>query len=471
MKKIKTFFSLLGRLIFPWKNLSGKNRRRVLLINATLVLILVPTVIYSLSHLMKADAAWFNSNWAFRKSIAITAHTSAETNVYINLTGANAIDTSDATRFQADCGDLRFTDINGKNLPYYIVSGCGTGTTVVHVFFQSMPAGAQTIYYYYGNPSAENGFRATDFSTEASSYTIGSQGTEEAGVAPIAHWKFDDGQGTTAVDSSSNKTVGTLNSFDTAPSTRSGWMKDDQCLAGKCLLFNGTSSYVSTADRNAYSPSVNSISVSFWAKIPTNATASGNGSCGAAGAYMVAKGNTSNWEWGFENDNNTLLCLDLFQTSGTAYKLISVSRTMNDGQWHHYAATIEPGTLVTLYVDGVLVTSANSSFNNNSGGAPTPTRAEIYQDLDKAPFHTNSMIVLPEDKDRLQKEGILGNLIKKLPYDGKYFSLDYDYENDSFNLSIDAGNRLIAEEELKLFLNLNKISGKEVLQNLNTSSR
>jgi hypothetical protein len=126
--------------------------------------------------------------------------------------------------------------------------------------------------------------------------------------------------------------------------------------------------------------------------------------------------------------------------------------------------------ILVAFVFGRLF-SDNSSFNNNSGGAPTPTRAEIYQDLDKAPFHTNSMIVLPEDKDRLQKEGILGNLIKKLPYDGKYFSLDYDYENDSFNLSIDAGNRLIAEEELKLFLNLNKISGKEVLQNLNTSSR
>ncbi|MBP9716737.1 MAG: DUF2341 domain-containing protein [Candidatus Levybacteria bacterium] len=378
MKKINLNFkfgfilSILGRVLIPTRNLSNKNKKFFLLISLLIIFVFVPVIGFTLTHLRGAEAAWFDSNWSFRKSIGISAHTSAETNVYINLTGGNALDTSDTSRFQADCGDLRFTDARGNNLPYYIVSGCGSSTTVVHVFFESFPAGAQTIYYYYGNPSAANGFNSSDFSTEASSYTIGSLGSEEAGAAPIAHWKFDDGSGTTVVDSSSNKTIGTLNSFDSNPSTRSGWMKDDQCIAGKCLLFNGSSSYVSTADRDAYSPSVNSISVSFWAKIPTNATATGNGSCGAAGAYMVAKGNTSNWEWGFENDNNTLLCLDLFQTGGNAHKLISVSRTMNDGQWHHYAATIEPGTLVTLYVDGVLVTSSNSGFSGSMGNGTQP---------------------------------------------------------------------------------------------------
>ncbi len=365
--------SIIGRIIFPSRHLSRKKKKILFFSSISTILILVPLISYSLSHLKGAEAAWFNSNWSFRKSIAITAHTSAETNVYINLNGANAIDTSDTIRFQADCGDLRFTDARGNILPYYVVSGCGTATTVVHVFFESFPAGAQTIYFYYGNPSAANGFNSSDFSTEASNYTIGSQGSEESGVAPIAYWKFDDGTGTQAKDSSQNGISGTLNNFDAAPSTRSGWMKDSDCITGKCLLFNGTSSYVSTADKDMFSPSVNSMTVSFWAKVPVSAAASGNGGCGAAGAYMVAKGNSSNWEWAFENDNNTLLCLDVFQLNGNGYNAsdISVARTINDGQWHHYVATINPGVAVSLYIDGVLVKTV-SSFSGSMGNGTQP---------------------------------------------------------------------------------------------------
>ncbi|MDP2651906.1 MAG: DUF2341 domain-containing protein, partial [bacterium] len=101
-----------------------------------------------------AEAAWWNDSWAYRKSIAITNNTSDETNIYIALT----LDTSDTTRFKTNCGDLRFTKTNGEVLPYLIVSGCGSASTVVDVNFDTFPAGAQTIYYYYGNPTAADGF-------------------------------------------------------------------------------------------------------------------------------------------------------------------------------------------------------------------------------------------------------------------------------------------------------------------------
>ncbi|MFA5932493.1 MAG: DUF2341 domain-containing protein [Microgenomates group bacterium] len=165
-----------------------------------------------------AVASWWDDNWAFRKSIAITAHTASENNVYINLTGANDLDTSDTTRFQTDCGDLRFTKENGELLPYYVVSGCGTASTVVHVNFDTFPAGAQTIYVYYGNSSAADGFNLTDFSTEASNYTIGSQGSEEKTPGIIAYWQFDEGQGISVKDSSPNSANATLAAGDgTAP--------------------------------------------------------------------------------------------------------------------------------------------------------------------------------------------------------------------------------------------------------------
>jgi hypothetical protein len=102
----------------------------------------------------KAEAAWWNDSWAYRKSIQITNNTTAQTNVYVTV----SLDTSDTTRFKTTCGDLRFTQVNGKVMPYYLASGCGTGSTSILVAFDVFPAGAQTIYYYYGNPNATDGF-------------------------------------------------------------------------------------------------------------------------------------------------------------------------------------------------------------------------------------------------------------------------------------------------------------------------
>ena len=172
-----------------------------------------------------------------------------------------AIDTSDTTKFQADCGDLRFTDAAGNILPYYIVSGCGTSNTVVHIFMEDFPAGEQTVYMYYGNPAAANGFSSSDFSTQASAYTVGSLGSEEVGAAPVAYWKFDEGSGTVAKDSSSFGYNGTLTG-----STLPAW-KADQCVSQKCLFFNGITSNVSVSGTV---PGVKSIA--FWVNPSASST-------------------------------------------------------------------------------------------------------------------------------------------------------------------------------------------------------
>lgn len=172
----------------------------------------------------------------------------------------NPIDTSDSTKFQSDCGDLRFTDQSGNLLPYYILSSCGTAGTNIHVLMKNFPAGPQTIYYYYGNPSAPNGFSNSDFGTEATGVTIGSFGSEEqVPTAPIAYWKFDEGTGTTTSDSSSNKATGTL----AGPS----WQTEDLCISAKCLYFPGGSSVT-------VSKTVSGVeSVSFWIRPASSSAA------------------------------------------------------------------------------------------------------------------------------------------------------------------------------------------------------
>src|SRR3989339_118354 len=183
-----------------------------------------------------AEAIWWNDSWQYRQSIQVTNNTSTENNVYISVT----LDTATAsTSMQADCGDFRFTRENGEVLPYYIVSGCRTATNVIHINFPIFDAGQQAIYFYYGNASAENGFAASDFATEASNYTIGAIGTAETGPGPVGYWRFDEGYGTVAHDESANKIDGII--------TDATWKNEEECVSGKCLHFDG-SDYVSVQD-------------------------------------------------------------------------------------------------------------------------------------------------------------------------------------------------------------------------------
>ncbi|MBW2637365.1 MAG: hypothetical protein JRC86_07585, partial [Deltaproteobacteria bacterium] len=54
------------------------------------------------------EAGWWDEDWIYRKSIAVTNNTTVETDVYVTV----SIDTSDTDKNQADCGDLRFTKLD-----------------------------------------------------------------------------------------------------------------------------------------------------------------------------------------------------------------------------------------------------------------------------------------------------------------------------------------------------------------------
>ncbi len=173
-------------------------RRKVLLLSSLILVVGLFTAYNSLFHRRAAFAAWFDDNWAYRKAISIPSHTTAEANVYVTVPSFDATDTS---RFQADCGDLRFTKQNGETLPYYVVACNATAT--IHVQFDSLPAGASTYFMYYGNPSVGNGFESADFSTAATGLGSQALAAEEKTVGPVAYWKLDEGYGTTANNSTS----------------------------------------------------------------------------------------------------------------------------------------------------------------------------------------------------------------------------------------------------------------------------
>lgn len=87
-------------------------------------------------------------------------------------------------------------------------------------------------------------------------------GSEEVGKAPVAYWKFDEGQGQTASDSSSNKNNGTL-----AGTTKPTWQSEDLCVSGKCLFFDGSTSNTTVAN------AINGVqTVSMWVRPITSAS-------------------------------------------------------------------------------------------------------------------------------------------------------------------------------------------------------
>ncbi|MDO8498016.1 MAG: DUF2341 domain-containing protein, partial [bacterium] len=323
-------------------------KRPILMMGTLILVILIPIVFLVVKYSNKSvEAAWYDDTFAYRKSIDVTNNTSAEANIYIGVTA----DTSDTTRFQADCGDLRFTKFNGEKLPYYISSGCGTSSTILHVFLNSFPAGKQTIYYYYGNANAPNGFNSSDFATQASNYTLGSTGSEEKTVGPVAYWKFDEGVGSTVYDSSGQNNRGSLGTGSSAPT----WKSEDMCISGKCLYFDGTSDEINIGNTALLGSGSTSFTVQTW--IRTSQT-SGVGSI--FGQYDAA-GDTNHY---FRLANG-LIGADEYLPSGGA---ISGSKNIADNKWH-FVQFIRSGTQWYIYTDGLLENSGASE--DYSGGAPT----------------------------------------------------------------------------------------------------
>lgn len=304
------------------------------LLSIVVFLLIGIVVLLKISSKTNVKAAWFNDSWQYRKSITVTNNTTVESNVYIQLT-FNIGSTANA---QSDDGDLRFTKVNGEVLPYYIVSGTGTTAVVVNVSLDSFPSGTQIIYGYYGNPTAPNGFSVSNFSTQASNYTIGSLGSQEVGGGPIAYWKFDEAGGITVYDSTQDGFNGTFGTGDSAP-TR---VTEDSCISGRCLQFDGTNDYV------AIGSTINNVqSISFWLK-PVS-----------VGQSIISLGPSSIYL-----DSSSQIGTSGF-SSPTVYVNGRIASAVTLGQWQYISiTTATPITGNNINIGRVSTSYTNASFDD-----------------------------------------------------------------------------------------------------------
>ncbi|MCP3682531.1 MAG: DUF2341 domain-containing protein [bacterium] len=283
----------------------------------------------------EAGATWWNDDWHYRKSITLTNNTTEETNVYASTT----IDTSDSIKFQGDCGDLRFTSYLGEVLDYYIVSGCGTTETIVHFNFQTFYAGTQTVYYYYGNPTAGNIFKSSDFSTEASNYTIGATGSEEVGTGPVAYWSFNHGYGSTVYDETSSRYDGTI--------TDAVWQNEEMCVNGSCLYFDGDDDYVEIPGAGWFDDVPDNFSVSAWIR-PISLGQN------SQGRILCSGGGSTSGPFTFMVYNGNALCLQTYD--GTNDYECTGSDTISLNEWNYVESSYDSG-VYNIYVNGRLILS------------------------------------------------------------------------------------------------------------------
>jgi len=168
----------------------------------------------------------------------------------------------------------------------------------------------------------------------------------------VGYWTFDDGTGSTAVDSSGNGNTGTLVNGPL-------WTTGEFNLA---LGFDGLTNYVnvpSTAALNAYP-----LTVAVWVKTSTTTGVRGIVNKYAGGSYngyQVFMNNGNLCAWYLRDASNYV-----YNGSGCTLKVAGY----NDNHWHHVAYVIDASG-GKLYVDGVQ--KAHRSWSGIAG-APTTTQ-------------------------------------------------------------------------------------------------
>jgi len=153
---------------------------------------------------------------------------------------------------------------------------------------------------------------------------------------PVAHWKFDEGEGRTVYDSTPNDNDGTLVLAGSA--TSSAWVSGKY---GTALSFDGTDDYIDCGNNSSLQFGTGDFTIGYWGK-----RISAVGTTEWAITRSPYPGDTDGWRFGL-NTSNQLYFRDL--EGGVD---ILSSGTITQNQWEHIVA-IRSGTIVTLYLNGV----------------------------------------------------------------------------------------------------------------------
>jgi hypothetical protein len=236
------------------------------------------------------------ANWYYLTGV----HDTNTLRLYINASTSNIItDTTTSTMLQSN-SNLRF----------------GAGSI-----------GALNLFGYMDevriSKSARTaGWVTTTYNSVSSPSTFIISGNEEKSLGPVLFWAMNEGYDTLVHSTAPNANNGTT--------TNATWQTEDFCVTGKCLYFNGSSSYLTAAS------SVNNVqSVSFWVKPKTN------------GETIVDFDNGTHY---ISATNGTISANGF--SNPTIYVNGNPSKTLVAGSWQHVEVTTETAFNATALVIG-----------------------------------------------------------------------------------------------------------------------
>ena len=276
---------------------------------------------------------------SFNKTITISNSLSTLTNYQTNFT----LDTASliaAGKMRSDCGDLRVKDSDGTtDIPYWIDSGCNTGTTKVWTKIPSIPNGSKNIYVTYGDTSL------TTTSSVANTFDGQISGL-------ISSWNLDEASGTNAAaDTSGNGYDATANSTTDVVSGRTN----------NARSFNGTSDYVSLPA--ATKTGLTTFSLDLWIK--TTETGSSDTYWNNPSIIGDSTNAASSGDFGIITYHGYLGMWTGLNSSGdnsfnTTGNPPSTSDFISDNNWHHIVA-VDDGSIpaVKLYLDGAVISTSS----------------------------------------------------------------------------------------------------------------
>ncbi|MEX2033013.1 MAG: LamG domain-containing protein, partial [Candidatus Colwellbacteria bacterium] len=161
----------------------------------------------------------------------------------------------------------------------------------------------------------------------------------------VGYWKFDEGSGTTANDSSGFANSGTLTNGPI-------WQSGSSCKKGACLSFN-SANYISVTDSNSLNIQSNTFTISGWFKPNIDVT-----SMIDTYPILVIK---RPWLVGgyaahFDKSNGRLNVQ--YCSSGSCPGVSSIT-AFSGGFWYYYVGTFD-GDKLKVYINGAIESTSGS---------------------------------------------------------------------------------------------------------------
>ena len=177
----------------------------------------------------------------------------------------------------------------------------------------------------------------TSFNNQNTPGTFLSLDSEEVGPGPVGYWGFDEGYGSTTYDSSGQGNDGTISGAT--------WQDESQCVAGKCLYFDGEDQTWVEADVQA---AMENFSLCAWIKASSFTNSDSDDP-----VHILEK------RWDLTLAGTGILRFRV--ATDSAYPAVYSSEAIELSKWHHVCNIFNGvGSNPEMYIDGVDVSSSQN---------------------------------------------------------------------------------------------------------------